>query len=103
MLTGKYLAAFTMITTMISIYYGVTVIEALAIYGAEKIPGSIVTSFIVATLYGMAVLGITLVFSTVLKRTTERLRCTGAMRILRQGIDNVRGPRLRRRTRCPCP
>ncbi|RLE06565.1 hypothetical protein DRZ78_04490 [Candidatus Aerophobetes bacterium] len=66
---GKYCAALIAISVLVSLYYLITVVEVIAIYGIDTIPYDIVTSYLLALLYGSSVLSLTFFFSSILKGT----------------------------------
>jgi len=64
---GKYCAALIATSILVSLYYLITVVEVVAIYGIGGLPYETVTSYLLALLYGCSVLSLTFFFSSTLK------------------------------------
>jgi len=66
---GKYLAALTAVFIIVSLYYIITTLEAVQIYGINNIPSELVKSYLLALLYVCSVLSLTFFFSSIFKGT----------------------------------
>ena len=64
---GKYCAALIAVTSLVSIYYLITMVEVMVIHGVDGVPHEIFTSYLLALLYGSSVLSLTFFFSSTLK------------------------------------
>jgi ABC-type transport system involved in multi-copper enzyme maturation permease subunit len=67
LLAGKFLAGLSLIIFNLALYYGVTVWETSAIYGAGALPSSLPTSFAVSCLYAATALSFAFFFSSFLR------------------------------------
>jgi ABC-2 type transport system permease protein len=66
---GKFIAAVIGVWLVVSLYYLVTVLEIVQIYGIAGISTEITQSFLLALLYSISVVSIIFFFSSILKRT----------------------------------
>jgi len=66
-LAGKYCAALVAIIGLVSIYYLITMVEVMVMYGINSVPHEILTSYLLALLYGCSVLSLTFFFSSILR------------------------------------
>ncbi len=64
---GKYCAALIAISVLVSLYYLITIIEVMVIHGINSIPQELITSYLLALLYGSSVLSLTFFFSSILR------------------------------------
>ena len=64
---GKYCAALIAISGLVSLYYLITMVEVMVIDGINSVPHEILTSYLLALLYGCSVLSLTFFFSSVLR------------------------------------
>jgi len=64
---GKYCAALIAITGLVSLYYLITMVEVMVIYGINSMPHQLFTSYLLALLYGCSVLSLTFFFSSILR------------------------------------
>jgi len=64
---GKYCAALTAITSLVSIYYLITMVEVMVIHRINSVPHELFTSYLLALLYGCSVLSLTFFFSSILR------------------------------------
>ena len=64
---GKYCAALIAIISLVSLYYLITMVEVMVIHGVDSVPQELITSYLLALLYGSSVLSLTFFFSSVLK------------------------------------
>ena len=64
---GKYCSALIAISVLVSLYYLITVVEVVVIYGIDALPYEIATSYLLALLYGCSVLSLTFFFSSILR------------------------------------
>ena len=64
---GKYIAALTAIFVIVSLYYIITILEVIQIYGINNVPLDLVKSYLLALLYVCSVLSLTFFFSSIFK------------------------------------
>jgi ABC-2 type transport system permease protein len=66
---GKFVAALLTTWIAVSLYYLVTCLEIISIYGAAELSIELAHSFLLALIYGASVVGLIFFFSSILKRT----------------------------------
>ena len=66
---GKYIAALMVSFLVVSLYYFVTVLEIVEIYGVSEIPAELTKSYFVALLFVASAVSMVYFFSCVFKRT----------------------------------
>jgi ABC-type transport system involved in multi-copper enzyme maturation permease subunit len=66
---GKFVAALLATWMAISLYYLVTSLEIVSIYGAAELSTELAQSYLLALIYGASVVGLIYFFSSILKRT----------------------------------
>jgi len=66
---GKYLAALIAIFAVVSIYYLITILEIIDIYGASEISQEMIKSYLLALLYSSSVISVIYFFSCFFKLT----------------------------------
>lgn len=64
---GKYCSALIAISAIVSLYYLVTLVEVMVIYGIDGVPYEMAISYLLALLYGCSVLSLTFFFSSILR------------------------------------
>jgi len=66
---GKYFASLIATWLIVSLYYLITIIEMVSVYGGSGMSIEIVQSFLLALLYSTSVVSIVFFFSSIMKRT----------------------------------
>lgn len=66
---GKYIVSVIATCFIVSLYYLITVIELISIYGISGISIEIAQSFLIAVLYSTSVVSIVFFFSSIMKKT----------------------------------
>ncbi|MDH7517787.1 MAG: ABC transporter permease [Candidatus Thermoplasmatota archaeon] len=66
---GKYIASLFATWLIVSLYYLITVMEMVSIYGISGISLEIAQSFLIALLYSVSVVSIVFFFSSIMKKT----------------------------------
>ena len=66
---GKYIAAIISVWLVVSLYYLITMLEIVQIYGIGEISTDFAKSFLLALLYAVSAMSIIYFFSSILKRT----------------------------------
>ena len=67
--TGKYIASLIATWLIVSLYYLITIMEIVSIYGTSGISVEIAQSFLLALLYSTSVVSIVFLFSSIMKKT----------------------------------
>jgi len=67
--TGKYIASVIATWLIVTLFYLVTVIEIVSIYGVSEISVEVIQSFLIALLYSTSVVSVIFLFSSIMKRT----------------------------------